>query len=502
MSYLTIFFIFVTFAAIVVIINNKILKLTPVVGITLVSAIVVLLFELFSTNIESKTTLSIIKLIKELDFYDFLLNGIIAFLLFASALKVDVTGLKKYWKQIASLATIGVLLTSLFIGFFLHLSSILVGIEIPFIWCLLFGAIISPTDPIAALAIIKSANAPKSLEFKLVGESLFNDGTAIVLYLTVLAIATKVSVFSIEMVTISLFKEIAGAILIGIVTGYIAKYTLKLADDFNSVIFTTFSLASGSYVLATYFHFSAPIATVIAGLVISKDIDVIFKQETIKEQVHLFWEFIDEFLNVCLFAIIGIEIFLIEFNYQTLLLGVIAFAIVCFSRLFGIILTVIPLRKYLLVGTVPLLSWGGIRGGISLALALAILNKEYGNTLVTITFICVILSGLVQGLTLKNVIEHFYPNPESNKKEEHLFATIIEKLGLTKIIHDVLIFFVIKTDNFTNKVLKLKPMVITENGITVGGSVEIDKDTNVVIKDETLHSQNDVIIEENSNEKF
>jgi sodium/hydrogen exchanger len=448
---LEILFFCITAAAIAGFLNHKVLKMPPAIGITIISSLFVLLIEATNGFQSTDTGSKILSFIKEINFYDFLLNGALGFLLFASAIKIDVQLLKNYWRQISSLATIGVLFTSFIIAGLLYWVSVALGIELPFVWCLLFGAFISPTDPIAALAILKSANAPKSLEMKLAGEAMFNDGMAIVIFMSVFGIAAKGVEFNVVHFGVDLVKEIFGAVAFGGALGALYCYIMKHIKDLTTTLIFTLSLCLGSYMGALLLHFSAPISVVVSGLVVGTTIKKIFSEQE-REHVEMFWEFLDELLNISLFIIIGLEVVLITFTWDIVIFGVIAFAVVCLSRLLGIILTMIPLRKYLLRGTVPLLSWGGIRGGISLALALAVGNTTYGNTLLPITFIVVILSGIVQGLTLKTVINYYYPNEE----EKHLVW--YEKLGEVLRINLLVCQMTKLTDKFVNFVLRLKPV--------------------------------------------
>ena len=418
-SILEILFILITFSAISSYLNNRFLKFPSAVGITIISMFLVLLL---SSVTKTHDVVSFIdfreieKLINSFNFYNFLVNGILVFLLFASAIKFEISNLKNWWWQISILATIGVVISAIFIGSLIWLAAMTFSnVELPFIYCLLFGAILSPTDPPAAVAVFKSmgGKAPKHIEVKLLGESLFNDGMGIVLFLTILGIINGKELTATS-ITISLFQELFGAVFLGLLFGYGYKFLLKKMEDFTSIALLTVSLAIGSYVVASHFHFSAPIATVVAGLVIGHNIKKLYNNEQI-HHLHLFWDFIDEVLNASLFALIGLVVVFINFSWELLVLGILAFICTLIGRYLAIHTSFFyPNRKgKVLNGSIPIISYGGIRGGISLALALAILQYEFGNYIVGMTFVCVILSNLIQGMTFKHMIQAFYPDDES-----------------------------------------------------------------------------------------
>lgn len=454
----------VTLAALAGLFNNKVLQMPPAIGITLISSVAILALEIFGIpNGFGGQTLSIVK---SINFYDFLLNGILGFLLFASAIKIDVSALKNYWRQISLLATVGVFFTALLIAVLLSTATSLLGVELPFIYCFLFGAIIAPTDPIAALAVLKSAKAPQSLEMKLAGEALFNDGTAIVMYLTIFGIAIGTSEFSLLSVSGNLLKEIVGAVLFGGAFGWTYSLLLSRKTDVVTMLMFTISLCLASYSGASQLHLSAPISVVVSGLFAGQ---ALRKNEDhhLHEHVNLFWEFLEEVMNISLFVLMGMEIILVKFTPSLVVAGVIAFAIVCTSRLLGIVLTMIPLRKHLLKGTIPLLSWGGIRGGISLALALAVSQWQHGETILAITFITVMLSGLVQGLTLKRVIAYFYPNKNA---ETVWYERFSDTIGLSFVIAGMTAL----TDKLVNSLLRLKASNSNPHGTLVDAEAQGD----------------------------
>jgi len=379
---------------------------------------------------------------------------------------------------------------------------LLIGVEfyIPYIYCLLLGAILSPTDPPAAIAVFKEmANkgtpAPQHIEVKLLGESLFNDGMGIVLFLTILGVITGKSELTVSSVSISLITEIVGAIILGLVFGIVYRFFLKHIHEFTGIALFTLSLAIGTYISANILHFSAPIAVVVAGLMIGQNIKKIYDEEQI-HHLHLFWDFIDEVLNASLFALIGIVVLIIDFNWILVSLGVITFLCTLFGRYLSIASSFFyPNKKgKVLNGSINIISYGGIRGGISLALALSVLqigngsnnsnvvassleSLAIGNSLVAITFITVVLSNLIQGMTFKYVIQAYYPNSESKNYN-----------GINKVLQ--------KSFNWLFKVKYQKTVELTTNIISSDNKKINEKNVDNVVK-ETNNSN--YAIKENRN---
>lgn len=344
LNMLQILFLLVSFSAITSYINSKYLKMPAAVGVTIASVVLITLLNyLEKNNLDNGLLDHIQAMLNQFNFYDFLLNGIIGFLLFASAIKFEISNLKRWWWQISLLATVGVLISTIIIGATLYGFGTLIGVNIPFAYCLLFGAIMSPTDPIAAVATFKEMRSknpnavPKHIEIKLLGESLFNDGMGIVIFLTVLGLVTAggdiLDNLSFSKITMSLIQEIIGGILFGLLSGHICKYFLKRikGDNFIEPALFTLALCIGSYEGALMLHFSAPIAVVVAGLVVGHKVKQIYSKHQL-EHLHLMWEFLDELLNASLFALMGITIMFINFDFKLFMLGVIGFLIVLLGR--------------------------------------------------------------------------------------------------------------------------------------------------------------------------
>ena len=424
-NFLQILFLLVSFSALSSYLNSKYLKLPAAVGVTIASLVLVGVINYWNKNSSSGFLQNIQLLINSFNFYDFLLNGIIGFLLFASAIKFEIANLKRWWWQISLLSTIGVVISTLCIGGLIYGLGLVLNIHLPLLYCMLFGAIMSPTDPIAAVATFKDMRSqnpnavPKHIEIKLLGESLFNDGMGIVVFLTVLGLITGGNVdesLSFSKIGPSLVKEIFGAIIFGFICGWICKYFLKQIknDNFIEVALFTLALCIGSYEGAIMLHFSAPISVVVSGLVVGHKVKQIYSEKQL-HHLHLFWEFIDEILNTSLFALIGVTVVFIHFDLKSFVIGIIGFFAVLLGRYFSLVsIFIVPKMKgKILNGSIPILTYGGIRGGISLALALALLtthgtNKELSNLLIGMTFISVLMSNLIQGMTLKYMISAFY----------------------------------------------------------------------------------------------
>lgn len=343
--------------------------------------------------------------IRGFDFADLVLHGLLGLLLFAGALFVDVEHLRRWAKPIGSLITIGVLVSALVVGLLLWAVAPWLGFALPFWWCVLFGALIAPTDPIAALAIVRKANAPKQMEIKLVGESLFNDGTGVMLFLIVLGIVNTGDVSASTLVQEIFVAPVGGAVL-GLLLGLAATRAIARVDHHPTEILMTLALATGVYGLAEAIHVSAPIAVVAAGLVIGHHARFNAMSDQTREHLDAFWEGLDEVLNAVLFGLIGLELILIDVSPQIVVLGVVAWVAVLLGRWAGVFGALLPMRRGggLGKGTTRVMVWGGLRGGISLALALSLPQGPQANVLVALTFIVVALSAIVQGLTLGRVL--------------------------------------------------------------------------------------------------
>ena len=398
----------ITLTAIFSFINYCTLKLPMTIGVMLIGLLMSLgLLALkplgFDLTIQARAILGAI------DFNQTLMHGMLSYLLFAGALHVNLTDLANQKWLIASLATLGVLASTAIIGVLLWFILGLLGIDLPFIYCLVFGALISPTDPIAVLAILRTANAPKSLETKITGESLFNDGIGVVIFLLVSGFAFGGIDITVSSVIIFFLEEALGGVVFGFIVGGITYAMLKRVDNYQVEILLTLALVTGGYALAEALHFSAPIAVVVAGLMIGNHGRMLAMSENTREHLDTFWELIDEILNAVLFVLIGLEILVITFDLQLLVAGGLAIVIVLIARFISVGVPVFFIRKFreLTPGVTKILTWGGLRGGISVALALSLPASAERETILAITYCVVVFSILVQGLTIGKLIKRY-----------------------------------------------------------------------------------------------
>ena len=355
-------------------------------------------------------TLGIIEVVQraigQIDFYSTVMEGMLAFLLFAGALHVDYDFLKDQKWPIAIMATFGVVISTLVIGTgFWYLAQIF-GVGLPYVWALVFGALISPTDPVAVLSLLKSINIPHSLEAKIAGESLFNDGVGVVIFTIVVSIA--VSGGSIDFVHVGelFFVEAGGGALLGLFTGWIAYRAMAAIDEYTLEILITLGVVAATYALALRLHISGPIAVVITGLLVGNRGARIGMSETTRQHLFAFWELIDEILNSVLFLLIGLEVLIISFDPSFGWLVIWTIPLVLCSRLIAVSLPIFALSIWLKFtkGAIPVLTWGGLRGGISVALALSLPNNEFKPMILMATYGVVLFSIVVQGLSVRWVI--------------------------------------------------------------------------------------------------
>jgi CPA1 family monovalent cation:H+ antiporter len=387
-------------------INYLFLKLPSAIGILVVSLLasfVVMMLDfaipsLGVTNVVRETVLGIA-------FSDALLEGMLGLLLFAGALHVKLSDLRREWVVVAMMATIGIALSTLIVGYGF---SWLTGM--PLLVALVFGALISPTDPVAVLGVLRQANLKKSLETKIAGESLFNDGVGYVVFLVLVGLAFPhgddhgsglggaVQLF---------FQEALGGAVLGIVLGWLTFRVMRRIDDYSLEVLITLGLAFGGYELAVYLHVSAPIMAVCAGLLIGDVGTKYGMSDETRQYVDAFWKLIDEILNAVLFLLIGVEVFAIAFEFEYLTAGVAAIALALVARLAAVAVPILILRPFreFSTGVIPVMTWGGLKGGISVALALSLPEGEWKPVILTATYMVVIFSIIVQGLTVAGLAE-------------------------------------------------------------------------------------------------
>ncbi|MBI1283014.1 MAG: sodium:proton antiporter [Thiobacillus sp.] len=341
-------------------------------------------------------------LLRSIDFSDVLMQGMLSLLLFAGALHVDLSELKTYRWQVGVLAVLGTLLSTVLVGFGMWLVLPLAGLQLPLMYCLLFGALISPTDPIAVMGILKSAGAPKELELVIAGESLFNDGVGVVIFSLLLGMVASGLTPTVGQGLELLLHEAGGGLLFGLALGYVTFRMLKSVDNYQVEVLLTLAAVTGGYALASRLHVSGPLAMVVAGLMIGNHGRALAMSDTTRRYVDMFWELIDEILNATLFVLIGMEVLLVVFSLHELLAACLAVAVTLLARLLtvGLPVALLPSAFNLPRGSWKVLTWGGLRGGISVALALSLPAGTERDTLVALTYSVVVFSILVQGLSI------------------------------------------------------------------------------------------------------
>ncbi len=385
--------------------NQRYLHLPTTIGLMLIALLMslgLLAVEPMAPGLEHQAR----ELLASIRFDDALLHGMLGLLLFAGALHVNLEDLARQRWVIGILASASVVGATFLVGLGSWGLVILFGLDIPLIYCLIFGALIAPTDPIAVLGILKGAGAPKSIETKITGEALFNDGVAIVTFLVLLGIATSGRPVGPSEVFGIFVKETMGALALGLIVGWLAKQMLRRVDDHKAAVLITLAVATGVYSLAENLHLSAPVAVVVAGLLIGKHGRELPVSSKNREQLDTFWELMDEILNAVLFVMIGLEVLILDVSGQYLAVGLLAIPLVLLARLISVGLPIGIMRRFrsFSPGVITLLTWGGLRGGVSVALALSLPLGEIRDTLVVITYVVVVFSILVQGLTLESVV--------------------------------------------------------------------------------------------------
>lgn len=389
--------------------NHVFLKLPHTIGLlvmALIASLAVLGVEKLFPGLGISTTLG--SAIGQIDFYETVMEGMLAFLLFAGALHVDFSFLRSQAWAIGLMASVGVLTSTFIVGFGIYFLSAALSMPVPLIWALVFGALISPTDPVAVLSLLKSINVPAALEAKIAGESLFNDGVGVVVFAILLTIATSTGaadVTATQVAELFVVEAIGGAIL-GAVTGWIAYRAMASMDEHMLEILLSVGVVAATYAIALRLHLSGPIAVVVTGLLIgNRGADLAMSEHT-RSSMFSFWELIDEILNSVLFLLIGLEILVISLDPSFAWIAVLTIPLVLSARLIAVSvpILVLSLRQTFSSGAIPVLTWGGLRGGISVALALSLPAIPEKPLLLTCTYAVVLFSIIVQGLTVKSVV--------------------------------------------------------------------------------------------------
>ena len=402
MDYFLIITILILISAIFGYINVRFLKLPNTIGLMLIT--IVFTLGVFVLSYFDATLLNAEKyIITHIDFRTVLLDVMLSFLLFAGALHTNFEQLKVQRWPIFAFATLGVLVSTFLVGTIMFYLLQLIGFEIDYVYCLLFGALISPTDPIAVLGILKKAGVPKKLETKIVGESLFNDGVGVVVFMVIyqFAMSGKESMGAIDIL------EVIGGIALGLSLGWVTYRLMRSIDDYDIEVIITLATVMGGTVVAQKFHLSAPLAMVTAGLMIGNDTMREGAMSEITETyVDKFWELIDILLNTILFVLIGMEILVLTLEGKYILAGLLAIPTILVCRYLSLLLPINFFKKKLdfVPNTNIIMTWGGLRGGISIALALGLTQDMERNLFLVITYVVVVFSIIVQGLTVGKLV--------------------------------------------------------------------------------------------------
>ncbi len=408
------FSVLIVLASLFAYINHRFIKLPSAIGIMLMAIMASIIIRFAGSSIFPDATEKIFKLISELDFTEVLMGAMLNFLLFAGAVHVNFADLRKQSLPVLTFSTISVVISTFVIGVILYYIAPLFTINLPFLYCLLFGALISPTDPIAVLGILKKANVSKSLETKITGESLFNDGVAVVLFAVILQLThTDDAQISIGSISLLLAKEALGGLILGVLLGYTASKALKSIDDYVVSVLITLSVVMGGYLIARAFHISGPLTMVAAGLLIGNYGKRVSMSSLTKDYLTKFWELIDEILNAILFLFIGFELLLIP-DFETYwLLSLATILVVLFARFISIWIPalIVPFQPKLSRGSLTMLVWGGLRGGVSIALVISISHGLYKELLLEMTYFVVVFSIVIQGLTVGKVSSKVLTKP-------------------------------------------------------------------------------------------
>ena len=401
----------ITLAAVFGYINHRWIKFPHTIGLVVVAlaaSIVVLLadalFPVLGLQAVVKRTLT------DIDFEDTLMKGVLSFLLFAGALHVDLDSLIKRRWAISVLATVGIVTSTLIVAGMMFYGFGLFGFDVSFIYCLVFGSLISPTDPVAVLGILKEIDVPETLEAKIAGESLFNDGVGVVLFSVLVSIAAGSAgghgALDAAGVAELFVVEAVGGVVLGLVAGYSAYRAMKTINQHTLEVLITLSLVMATYGIALQFHVSGPLAMVVAGLFIGNHGKRFAMSETTREHMETFWSLVDEVLNSLLFVAIGFEVVAVAVTGQSIGVALLAIPVVLFARWVSVAtpMTLLSLRQEFTRGAIPVLTWGGLRGGISVALALSLPMSSVKPILLSTTYAVVIFSIVVQGLTIGRVV--------------------------------------------------------------------------------------------------
>jgi len=394
--------VLILLTAIFAYVNDRWIKWPPTIGIMVIALLSSILIAIFGSLIPGFSSKALL-LVSNISFEQVLMKIMLAFLLFAGALHVDANELKKEFWPVMLMATIGTFISTFLVSGMAYYLFAAFGLQIPYIYCLLFGALISPTDPIAVMGILKQAGIPKTLEVKITGESLFNDGVGVVVFLTIFEVAVNgTAKFSIGNTALLFLKEAGGGLLFGAILGYLAHLLIKTIDNYRVEVLITLTVVMCGYSLADYLHLSGPLAIIIAGIIMGTKGKDEGLSEISRDYLGKFWDLTDEIFNAILFLLIGLEMLVIKVNPTIMIIGGIMVAVVLLARLLCVAVPVLFLKIWMKFekNAILILTWGGLRGGLSVAMALSIPEAMHRDEFVLITYVIVVFSIVVQGLTI------------------------------------------------------------------------------------------------------
>jgi monovalent cation:H+ antiporter, CPA1 family len=391
-------------------INHVLIRLPHTIGL-LVMGLIASLVLIGIDVLVPKTALfeSLTGMLGRIDFRETVLNGMLAFLLFAGALHVDLSVLKSRAWAVGLMATLGVVISTAVVGVGLWWAAGLLGVPIPLSWALVFGALISPTDPVAVLSTLKSVQVPETLEVDMAGESLFNDGVGVVIFTVLLALAAGGGEGGADPAHVAqlFFLEALGGAVLGLGAGYLAYRGMRRIDNYPVETLVSLALVTGTYALASKLHMSGPIAVVVAGILVGNRGPLDAMSDETQQYLFSFWTLVDEILNSVLFLLIGLEVLVLRFDASFAWLAAASIPLVLLGRFLAVSIPVLALqaRQNFVRGTIPVLTWGGLRGGISIALALSLPEVEVKAPLLALTYAVVVFTIIVQGLSLRALVE-------------------------------------------------------------------------------------------------
>jgi CPA1 family monovalent cation:H+ antiporter len=387
--------------------NVRYFKLPSSVGLTVIGAVSSLLVIALDAALPGiGLSVRVTRFLEDLDFHTTLMNGMLSFLLFAGALHVDWSEMRRGRWPILILSTVGVCLSTAIVGAGFLLLTQALAIPVPPLWCFVFGALISPTDPVAVMGVLKRAAVPPTLQATVAGESLFNDGVGVVVFAILLSAATGTEPFSLGHAGLDFLQEAGGGVLLGLAIGWLSFQAMRSIDEYNVEVLISLAVVMGGYSLAHAIHVSGPVAMAVAGLVIGNAAFAHAMSDTTQDYLTKFWALVDEILNAVLFLLIGLEVIAIAPDPMLLVLGLLSIPLAIGARILAVGVPLAVMRPFLSLGklALPTLVWGGLRGGISIALALSLPETPLRSAILAATYAIVLFAVIVQGGSIGRLI--------------------------------------------------------------------------------------------------